>query len=107
MSRRSRDQALEVAEAVDGVFHLLAGGFLELGEMDVADAGTNLIFEIDGGVGNLVADQVEDQRLGLALANHRDLDLGALGALERLGDLVGGPCRRWICRRPREITSPG
>ncbi len=49
------------------------------------------IFEIDGGVGNLVADEVEDQRLGLAVANHRDLDLGALGALERLGDLVGGP----------------
>ena len=85
------EQAFEVAEAVDGVFHLLAGGFLELREMDVADAGTDLIFEIDGGVGNLVADEVEDQRLGLAIANHRDLDMGALGAFERLGDLVGGP----------------
>ena len=60
-------QALQIAEAVDGLVHLLAGGLLELGQMDVADAGTNLIFEIDGGVGNLVANQVEDQRLGLAL----------------------------------------
>ncbi len=49
------------------------------------------IFEVDGGVGNLVAYEVEDQRLGLAIANHRDLNVGALGALERLCNLIGGP----------------
>ena len=84
-------QALEIAEAVDGVLHLLAGGFLELREMDVADAGTNLILEIDGGMRNLVANQVEDQRLGLAVAQHGHFNLRSLGALERLRYLVGGP----------------
>ena len=54
------DQTLEVAEAVDGLGHLVAGGLLELGEMDVANAGTNLVFEVDGGVRNFIADQIED-----------------------------------------------
>ncbi len=85
------NQTLEVAEAIDGVFHLLAGGLLELREMDVADAGTNLEFQIDGGMGNFVANEVEDQRLGLAIANHRDLNVRALGAFERLGHLVRSP----------------
>ena len=61
-----KHQALQVAEAVDGVDHFLRRGLLELGEVDVADAGTNLVVQIDRGVRNLVADQVEDQRLGLA-----------------------------------------
>ena len=83
------DQALQVAEAVDGVVDFLAGGLLKLGEVNVADAGTNLIGQIDGGVGDLGAHQIEDQGLGLAGANHGGLDVGALGALERLGHLVG------------------
>ena len=86
-----KHQALEVAEAVDGIFHLVAGGFLELREMDVADAGTNFILEIDGGMGNFVANEIEDQRLGLAVAHRGDFDLGSLGALERLRHLVRGP----------------
>ncbi len=40
---------------------------------------------------NFVANEIEDQRLGLAVAHHGDFDLRALGALERLGYLVGGP----------------
>ena len=75
------DQPLQVGEAVDGVVHFLGRGLLELGQVNVADAGTNLVFQIDGGVGNLVADQVEDERLGLALADHWYLHVGALGAL--------------------------
>ncbi len=53
-------QSLQVGEAVDGVVHFLGGGLLELGEVDVADAGTNLVFQIDRGMRNLVAHQVED-----------------------------------------------
>ena len=44
--------------------HLLARRLLELRQMDVADAGTNLVLQIHGGMGNFVANQVEDQRLG-------------------------------------------
>ena len=85
------DKALQVAEAVDGFGHFVAGGLLELGEMDVADAGTNLVFQVDGGMRNLVANQVEDQRRSLAHAYRGHLDMGALGAFQSLGNLVGGP----------------
>ncbi len=37
---------------------------------------------------NLVAHQVEDERLGLALTNHGDLDVGALGPFESLGNEI-------------------
>ncbi len=60
-----KDQALERPKALDGVFHFLAGGLLELGEVDVADAGANLVFQIDGGMRNFIANQVEYQRLGM------------------------------------------
>ena len=79
------DQALEVAKALDGVFHFLAGGLLELGEVDVADAGANLVLQVDGGVRNLVANQVEDQRLGLrrtrVIVTWTCVPLGPLSAL--------------------------
>jgi len=37
------DKALEVGEAVDGLIDFLCGGFLELGEVDVSDAGADLV----------------------------------------------------------------
>ena len=89
------NQSLQIAEAIDGVFHLLAGGLLELRQMDVADAGTDLEFQIDGGMGNLVANEVENQGLGLAVTNHGDLNVRALRSFERFRDLVGGPA---VCR---------
>ena len=67
----------------------LAGGLLELGEVDVADAGTNLVLEIDGGMRNFVAHEIEDERLGLAITNGCHLDMRTLGPFERLGHQVG------------------
>ncbi len=85
-----KNEPMQVLEAVDGVDHFLGRGFLELGEMDVAHTGPNLVGQIDGGVRNLIAHQVEDQRLGLPLANHGDLNVCAFGSLQRFGDEVGG-----------------
>ena len=56
--------------------------------MDVADAGVNLVFQVNGRMRNLVAHQVEGQRLGLALAIHGHLHVGAFGAFQRLGHHV-------------------
>jgi hypothetical protein len=69
---------------------LLGGGLLKLGQVNIAHAGANLIGQVDRGVGDLGAHQVEDQRLGLALAQHGGLHVRALGAFERLGHLVRG-----------------
>src|SRR5271154_5032976 len=57
--------------------------------MDIANAGAYLEFQIDAVVGDLVADQVEDQRLGRTLANQGDLNVGAFRPLEHVGDVFG------------------
>ena len=60
-----QNQPLHVAEAVDGRVDFLGGGLLELLQVNVADAGANLIFQIDAGIGNLIPYQVEDQWVGV------------------------------------------
>src|ERR1035438_9181797 len=72
------NQALQVAETIDGLNHLAGCGLLELGEVDVANAGANFVFEVDRGVGNFVTYQVKGKRLALSLANHGDLNMCAL-----------------------------
>ena len=47
-----------------GFADLAAGGLHELGDVDVADAGADQEGEVDGGPGDLVADEVEGERLG-------------------------------------------
>jgi hypothetical protein len=62
-------QALQIREAVDGLIDFLRSGFLELREVDVSDAGANLVFEVDGRMRDFVADEVETEGLGLSIAN--------------------------------------
>ena len=75
-----------LVELVERVADLAAGGLDEAGDVDVADAGADHEGEIDGGVGDVVADEVEGEWLGGAFAAHGDGDVGALGALEQAGD---------------------
>jgi len=79
-----KDQPLEVAEAVDSVVDFFGGGFLKLRKMNVADAGANFVSQVHGGVRNLITNQIKDQRLGLALAQHGRLHMGTFGAFEAL-----------------------
>ena len=84
-----KDQPLEVAEAVDSVVDFFGGGFLKLRKMNVADAGANFVSQVHGGVRNLITNQIKDQRLGLALAQHGRLHMGTFGAFEGFGHLIG------------------
>ena len=59
---------------------------LEVRDVDVADARADEEGEIDGGMRDIVADEIEDERLGGAFALHGDGDVGALGTLEERGD---------------------
>ena len=52
---------------VERIADFAAGGLDEAGDVDVADAGPDQESEIDRGARNLVADEVEDQRLGQRL----------------------------------------
>ena len=77
------DEAVEVVglELVERVADFAAGGLHEAGDVDVADAGLDHEGEIDGGAGDFVADEVEDEGLGGAFAGHGDGDVGAAWAL--------------------------
>ncbi len=83
------DEALHVVVfiyGIDGVADFVAGSFDEAGDADVADAGTNVEGEVDGGAGDVVADEIEGEEFGCAFALHAYGDVGALGAFELGGD---------------------
>ena len=48
-------------ELIEGVAYLAAGGLHESGDVHVADAGLEQECEVDGGAGDLIADQVEGE----------------------------------------------
>ena len=94
------DQALQVREAVDRLVDFLGRGFLELGEVNVADAGADLVFEVDGGVRDLIADQVEaPAALTGPSRTTATWTWVPLGPLRILGDRGQRSCLRWTCRR--------
>jgi hypothetical protein len=104
------DQAVQIAEAVDGLNHFLRRGLLELLQVDVADAGANLIFKVHGGVGNLVAHQREHQRLGLpsrVMLTCTGVPLGPLSVLATTSEVMPSvTCRRWPRSRRRDERRP-
>ena len=73
-------------EVIERVADFAAGGFDETGDVDVADAGPDQEGQIDRRTRDLIADQIEDQRLGCAFAADRDRDMGAAGAFQQCGD---------------------
>ena len=73
----------------------MLGRFLESGNVHVADAGTNQEMEIDAVAGNLIARDVEFQRLRRTFAQNGDLDVGTFRSFEEIGNIgsahvVGG-----------------
>jgi len=74
---------VQVAEAVDGFndFLPVVPGIVS---DDVANAGADLIFKVNRGIRNFVADEIEDHGLGLAFAGHADLDVRPFGPFQGL-----------------------
>ena len=113
-------EALDVvlAQLLEIVFHLLAGVFVELGNMHVCDSRTNPEGRFDAIARDLVANDVELQRLFSALASHRYLHVRpttstqqvsnfrsreVVGALiVNLDQHVAGAKPSFICRRSTE-----
>src|SRR3954453_6562114 len=67
----------------------MLGGFLELGDVHVANARLHQEVDVDGVTRNLVAGNDEVHRLGGALAGEGPANLGALGSFEQIGDFGG------------------
>ncbi len=62
------------------------GGFVESGELDVADAGFHFKIEVHGMLGNFVASDCKVHRFRISHALHGDVNDSALRALEHIGD---------------------
>ena len=84
-----KDQSLQVREVVDRFIHFPGRCLLELGEVNVADSGTNLVLQIHRGMRNLVPHQIERQRLALSFSDCRQRNMRALGSLQGLGNHIG------------------
>ena len=68
------DEALEVAHLFECLLDFVLGRFLESGNVHVADARANQEMQVDAVAGNLVARDVEFERLRRAFAEHGDAD---------------------------------
>jgi hypothetical protein len=86
------DQAVEIggAELFEGFGDFPVGGLVELRETDIADAGLEHEGDIDGVARDFVAGNGEGKGIGVAFAGDENLDDGALGTLEHVGDFAGG-----------------
>src|ERR1035437_6190422 len=67
----------------------MLGGFLETGDVHVADAGLDHEVQVHAVARNLVADHGEFERMVGAFAQHGDADGGAFRALEQIGNIGG------------------
>jgi len=77
---------VDVTELVERVADLATGGFDEAGDVHISHSGAQQKGQINGGVRNLVTNEIEDQRTGRAFASHRDGDVGAARSFEQTGD---------------------
>ena len=83
------DQALQIAELIKRVGDLVFRGFVEAADVHVADAGLDQEMNVNAITRNLVADQRELHWFLDAFARDADVDGGAFGSLEQIGDVAG------------------
>src|SRR5262249_2381287 len=73
------DQPFHIAELLQGVFNFALSGFIEGGDVHVANAGANFEFQINAVTRNLITDHSEFERLFRAFAQDADVNRSALG----------------------------
>lgn len=67
----------------------MPSGLLELRDVDITDAGLDQERQVDRAMRDLIADQVEGERFGLAIAGHRHRYMGPFGTFQHVGDFSG------------------
>src|SRR5262245_19473932 len=105
-----KNQPFQLPKLVERARNFLLGGFLEAGNVHVADARADHEMQVHAEARNLVAGHVEIQRLLQAFAENGDLDRGALGALQKFGDFAGAQVvSRFAVNREDDVagTNPG
>ncbi len=78
------------AKHFEGVGNFAIGGFVELREADVADAGLEHERNFNGVAGNFVAGDGENERIGITFAGDGDFYDRALGTFQEIGNFTGG-----------------
>src|SRR5208337_1001684 len=84
-----QNQALQISHLVQGLGDFMFGGFLESGNVHVADTGLDHEVQVHAVARNLVADHGELERMVGAFAQHGDADGGAFRSLEQIGHIGG------------------
>src|SRR5580658_7319187 len=83
------DQALQIAELIERVGDFVFRGFVESADVHVSEAGLDEEMNVHAVARNLVADQREIHGLLDAFARNADVDGGAFGSLQQIGDVAG------------------
>ena len=83
-----KDQAFQIAKALQRVFHFLFRGFVKRRHVHVADARPHQEFQVNAVARDLVADHVEFQWLLGGLAQNRNVNVGAFWPFEQIGHIA-------------------
>src|ERR1700722_3026569 len=83
------NQAFQIAEPIQRVGDFVFGGLIEAADVHVADAGLDQEMNVNAVTRNLVADQRELHGLLDAFARDADVDGGAFGSLQQIGNVAG------------------
>ena len=83
------DEPVNVAQLIQRVAHFFFRGFLKSRDVDVADTRTDHKMHVHAVAGDLIAHHGKVKRLLRPFAQHRNLDRGALGPFQQLGNIAG------------------
>ena len=83
-----KNQSLQVAHLVERVRHFMLRGFIETGNVHIADSGLDQEVQVHAVTRNLIAHHCELQRLVRPFAQNRDVDRGSLGPLQQVGHIA-------------------
>src|ERR1051326_6558300 len=93
------NQAFQIAllgKGIEGVLNFVFGGFVETGNVHVADARSKQEVQIHAVAWNLITHNCEFERFVVAFPENRNVNSGALGAFQQIGDIAGVQIVSWL-----------
>src|SRR6185312_8390101 len=84
IAAKIKNQAFEIAELLQSVFHFLLSGLVKGSDVHVADAGLDEELQVHAVAGYFIAHHIELQRLGRGLPQDGDVDVGSARAFEHV-----------------------
>src|SRR5579859_2568647 len=83
------DESLEIAELIERIGNFMLRGFVETVDVHVSNTGLDEEVNVDAVTRNFVAHERELHRLLHGFTRDADVNRGALGSLQQVGDVAG------------------